>query len=210
MAVKRIAQIICLMLLALTAEACGGTPTPTSDGVADLLTESHQVQCRHPGEADKEVPVGQHEPVSTGDEINTDENGLGILTFADFLRVEVFRKTGLQVKAAPDPDAPPIVKLYLALGTTLQELQKRAGERVIVTTETEWATIKSVSTKYLISVDEDEVTSVFVYEGEAEVEAQQQIVTVRAGQATLVEPRQAPRPPMDAEMGAVGEWGTPS
>jgi len=206
MSVKRIVQGICLVQLALAAGACGGTPTPTSGGAADLLTERHQVQCRHPGEVDKEVPVGQHEPVGTGDEINTDENGLGILTFSDFLRVEVFRQTGLQVKAAPDPDAPPIVKLYLALGTTLQELQQRAGERVTVTTETDWATIKSVSTKYLVSVDEDEVTSVFVYEGEAEVEAQQQTVTVRAGQATLVEPRQAPRAPMDAEMGAVDDW----
>jgi hypothetical protein len=144
--------------------------------------------------------------VGTGDQINTDQTGLGILTFADFLRVEVFRQTELQVKAAPDPNAPPIVKLYLALGTTFQELQKRAGERVVVTTETGWATITSVSTKYLISVDEYGVTSVVVYEGEAEVKAQLRTVTVKSGQATFVEPQQVPRPPMDAEMGAVDDW----
>jgi hypothetical protein len=154
----------------------------------------------------REVSVGQHEPVATGDQINTDQTGLGILTFADFLRVEVFRGTGLQVKAAPDPDAPPIVKLYLALGTTLQELQKRAGERVEVSTETDWATITSVATTYLISVDKDGVTSVVVYEGEAKVEAQQRTVTVRPGQATFVEPRKVPRSPSDVEMGVVDDW----
>ena len=182
------------------------TPTPTPVRAADLSAEKTKVQYRHPGEAVEEVDVGDHEPVGTGDEINTDENGLGILTFADFLRVEIFRETGLQVKAAPDPDAPPIVKLYLALGTTLQKLQKRAGERVVVTTETEWATITSVATTYLVSVDEDGVTSVFVYEGEARVEAQQRTVTLQPGQATFVKPREAPQPPTDAEMAAVDDW----
>jgi hypothetical protein len=231
MTVRRIVgQVICLMLLALTVGACWrtptpaptetptpvtntptptvvtATPTPTSDRAADLSTERSVVQCRHPGKTGKEVSVGQHEPVGTGDEINTDQTGLGILTFADFLRVEVFRETGLQVKAAPDPDAPPIVKLYLALGTTLQELQKRAEEQVVVTTETDWATIESVATTYLISVDEDGVTSVVVYEGEAKVEAQQQTVILRPGKATYVKPREAPRPPVDAEMEAVYDW----
>jgi hypothetical protein len=205
MTAKRIA-IICLVLLSLAAAVYIVTLPRKPGPAADLLAEHHQVQCRHLGEADKEVPVGQHELVGTGDEINTDDNGLGILTFADFLRVEVFRRSELQVKAAPDPDAPPIVKLHIALGTTVQELQKRAGERVTVTTETEWATIKSISTKYLVSVDEAEITLVFVYEGEAEVEAQQQTVTVRSGQATLVEPQKAPWAPMDVEMGAVDDW----
>ena len=137
MAVKRMVQAICLVLLALAAVACRGKPT------TELSADRAKVECRHLGEAAQEVSVGQHEPVVTGDEINTDDKGLGILTFADFLRVEVFRQTGLQVKAAPDPDAPPIVKLYLALGTTLQELQERAGERVVVTTETDWRPSKA-------------------------------------------------------------------
>ena len=201
---KRIA-IICLVLLALAAVYVVTQP-PKPEGAADLLAERYLMQCRHPGEVAKEVPVSQHEPVDTGDEINTNQTGLGILTFADFLRVEVFRKTELQVRAAPDPNAPLIVKLYLALGTTLQELQERAGEHVVVITETDWATITSVSTKYLVSVDEDGVTSVVVYEGKAEVKAQQQTVTVKAGQATFVEPRKAPRSPIDAEMGAMDDW----
>ncbi len=182
------------------------TPTPIPDRTADLLAERYLVQCRHPDDPIKEVPVTQHEPVGTGDEINTDENGLGILTFSDFLRVEIFVETRLQVKAAPDPNASPLVKFYLALGTTIQELQKRAGERVVVVTETEWATITSVSTEYLISVDEDGVTSVVVYKGEAQVEAQQRTVTLQPGEATYVKPREAPRPPSDVEMSAVDDW----
>ncbi len=201
---KRIA-IICLVLLALAAVYVVTRP-PKPEGAADLLAERYLVQCRHPGEAAKEVPVSQHEPADTGDEINTNQTGLGILTFADFLRVEIIRSTGLQVKAAPDPNAPAIVKLYLALGTTIQELQERAGERVEVTTETDWATIRAIATAYLVSVDEDEVTWVVVSDGEAEVEAQEQTVVVRAGQATWVEPRKAPRPAISVEMGAVDDW----
>jgi formylglycine-generating enzyme required for sulfatase activity len=198
--VKRIARIICLILLALAVGTCRGKPA------ADLMAERDGVQCRHSGEAIKVVPVGEHESVATGDEINTDQTGRGVLTFADFLRVEIFRDTGLHVEAAPDPDAPPIVKLYLALGTTLQKLEGRAGERVEVTTETEWATIRSVTTKYLVSVDEEKVTSVIVYEGEAEVEAQEQTVTVSPGKATFVEPGNAPQPPTDADMGGAEDW----
>ena len=201
---KRIA-IICLVLLALAAVYVVTRP-PKPVRAADLLAERSQVQCRHPGEMAKEVPVSQHESVGTGDKINTDQTGLGILTFADFLRVEVFRQTGLQVKAAPDPNAPLIVKLYLALGTTLQQLKKRAGQRVDVTTDTDWATIRAVSTTYLISVDDDEVTWVVVSDGEAEVEAQGQTVIVRAGQATWVEPGQPPHSPIDVDSGAVEKW----
>ncbi len=253
---KRIA-IICLVLLALTVEGCGrtptptstptststptltptftptpatgtptpatdtptptaamdtptptpatGTPTPTPSRAADLWAESHLVQCRHPGQAAKEVPVRETEPVGTGDEINTDQTGRGILTFPDFLRVEVFRQTGLQVKAAPDPDAPLIVKLYLAFGTTLQKLQEQA-EQVVVVTETDWATITSVSTEYLISVDEEGVTSVVAFKGEVRVEAQQRAVTLQKGQGTYVRPQEAPRPPSDVEMSAVDDW----
>ncbi len=251
---KRIAQVICLVLLALTVGGCRRTPTPISTltptptptptpmpatdtptpavetptstpvvntptstpvtdtptptpvRAADLSAEKTKVQCRHPGEAVEEVDVGDHEPVGTGDEINTDRTGRGILTFSNFLRVEIFRQTGLQVKAAPDPDAPLLVKLYLALGTTMQKLQEQAGKRVVVITETDWATITSVATTYLVSVDEDGVTSVFVYEGEARVEAQQRTVTLQPGQATFVKPREAPQPPTDAEVAAVDDW----
>ena len=248
MAAKRMAQVICLVLLALTVGSCRRTPTPTPTPTdtpipttgtptpavdtptptptvvtptptpivdtptptpvraVDLWAERYLVQCRHPGEAEKEVPLDQHEPVDTDDEINTDETGKGILTFPDFLRVEIFCQTGLQVKAVPDPDAPLIVKLYLALGTTLQKLQEQAGKQVVVITETDWATITSVSTEYLISVDEDKGTSVVVYEGKAEVRAQQRTVTLQAGQATYVEPGEAPRLPNDVDMAVVDDW----
>jgi len=246
MTAKRIAQVIFLVLLALTVGSCRRTPTPTPTETptpatgtptptvvtltptptvvtptptpivdtptptpvraVDLWAERYLVQCRHPDEAEKEVPLNQHEPVGTDDEINTDETGKGILTFPDFLRVEIFCQTGLQVKAAPDPDAPLIVKLYLALGTTLQKLQEQAGKRVVVITETDWATITSVSTEYLISVDAEKGATVVVYEGKAEVTAQQRAVTLQAGQATYVEPGEAPRLPNDVDMAAVDDW----
>jgi hypothetical protein len=206
MNVKWVVRVILLVLLASNVAACRCTGPSAPGAATDLSAERTRVQCRHPGQAIEDVAVGDHEPVATGDQINTDQNGLGILTFADFLRVEVFRKTGLQVKAAPDPNAPPIVKLYLALGATRQELQKRAGERVDVTTDTDWATIRAVATTYLISVEDDRVTWVVLFDGEAEVEAQAQMVVVRAGQATWVEPGQPPHTPIAVDLRAVEEW----
>jgi hypothetical protein len=206
MNVKWVVRVILLVLVASNVAACRCSAPPAPGAAADLSTERTLVQCRHPGQAVEDVAVGDHEPVATGDQINTDHTGLGILTFADFLRVEVFRKTGLQVKAAPDPNAPPIVKLYLALGTTRQELQKRAGERVDVTTDTDWATIRAVATTYLISVEDDRVTWVVLFDGEAEVAAQGQTVVVRAGQATWVEPGQPPHTPIDVDPRAIEEW----
>jgi len=206
MNVKWAVRIILLVLLASTVAACRCVATPAPGAAASLSAERTRVQCRHPGEAGEDVPVGDSEPVTTGDQINTDQTGLGILTFADFLRVEIFRQTELQVKAAPDPNAPPIVKLYLALGTTLQQLQRRAEQRVDVTTETDWATIRAVATEYLVSVDDGEITWVVVFDGQIEVGAQGQTVVVRAGQATWVEPGRPPRAPIDVDPRAVEEW----
>ncbi|MFQ5812687.1 MAG: ABC transporter substrate-binding protein [Anaerolineae bacterium] len=207
MAVKRIAQVICLVSLALAAVACTTTtPTPTPVPVAKLLSESSKIQLRHPDEDVKEVTVGQQESVRPGDEINTGDEGSGILAFADFLKVEVLRKTGLQVKAAPDPDAPYTVKLHLASGTTLQELQRQVGQQVDVTIETDSAMIRAMSKACLVSVDDDKVTWVVVFYGKAEVEAQEQTVVVRTGQATWVEPDKPPRPPVAVDLWAIEDW----
>jgi hypothetical protein len=192
MVVKRIAQIICLASLALAVVACGAIyrviPTPTPGYVARL------------------VPDGQDELLRVGDKIYIGDKGPGILNFADFLRVEAFSKTRLQVKELPDPDGPRTVKLHLDSGTTFQELQGQVDRQVTVITETDWATIRAAATVYMVSVDDNEVTWVVVFYGEVEVEAQERTVVVRTGQATIVEPGKAPRPPIDAEMGAVDDW----
>jgi hypothetical protein len=152
------------------------------------------------------VDVGQQEPVGTGDEINIDAKGLGILTIADSLRVEILPSTILQVKAVPEPDAPPTMKLYLDSGTTLQELQRQADQPVEVTTETKWATIRAAPKACLVSVDDDEVTWVIALYGRAEVEAQGQTVVVRTGQATWVAHQQPPNTPITVDLWAVEEW----
>jgi len=202
---KRFVRLILLVLLLsnMAACCCWG---PTAGAAANLSAERTKVEFRHPGEAVKEVRVGQLESVNTGDQINTDSSGVGILKFSVFLRVKVFRDTGLQVRAAPDANASPIVKLYLALGTTHQELQSQANQVVDVTTETDWATIRATATAYLVSVDDDRVTWVAVFDGKVEVAAQGQTVIVRAGQAVWVEPGQPPRSPVDVDIGEVEKW----
>ncbi|MBC8492168.1 MAG: hypothetical protein H8D43_00170, partial [Chloroflexi bacterium] len=102
MTVKRIVQIISLVSLALAAVACSAIysviPTPT------------------PGHLFRLVPDGQDEPLGIGDEINTGDTGLAILTFADFLKVEAFSKTRLQVKELTDHDGTRTVKFHLDSG----------------------------------------------------------------------------------------------
>jgi hypothetical protein len=202
---KRVVRFILLVLLLSNMAACRCGAPPVG-AAADLSAERTKVEFRHPGEAVKEVRVGQLESVGTGDQINTDSSGVGILKFSAFLRVKIFRETGLRVKAAPDSNASPIVKLYLALGTTHQELQSQANQVVDVTTETDWATIRATATAYLVSVDNDEVTWVVALDGEVEMGAQGQTVIVRAGQAAWVEPGQPPRSPVEVDLDEIQGW----
>ena len=68
MTVKRIAQVICLVSLALSVVACRGAPTPVPGLATDLSADRAKVECRHPGEAVEEVDVGDHEPAASGSE----------------------------------------------------------------------------------------------------------------------------------------------
>ncbi|MBC8248221.1 MAG: hypothetical protein H8E90_00960, partial [Anaerolineales bacterium] len=206
MAVKRIAQIICLASVALAVGACNGTPTPTLGRAAEILAEGPEVEFHPLGGAAKVLPIGQPEAVRAGDEIKTGDKGLGILTVADSLKVEVLRGTGLKVRAVPDPNVPPTMKLHLDSGTTFQELQRQVDQQVDVTTETKWATIRAVPKACLISVDDDEITWVVVFCGEAEVKAQGETVVVQSGQATWVQPHQPPVTPVPVDLCAIEEW----
>ena len=192
MTVKRMVHIICLVSLALAAVACSTVyrviPTPTPGHVARL------------------VPEGQDKLLRVGDEINIGDKGPGSLNFADFLRVEAFSKTRLKVQELTDHDGTRTVKFHLDSGTTLQELQRQVDKQVDVIIETDSATIRAVSTAYLVSVDDDGVTWVVVFYGEAEVTAQEQPMVVRTGQATWVEPNKPPRPPIAVDLWAVEEW----
>ena len=192
MAVKRIVQVICLVSLALAAVACSAIyrviPTPT------------------PGHVARSVPDGQDEPLRVGKEIIIGDKGPGILNFADFLRVEAFSKTRLLVQELPDPDGPRTVKFHLYSGTALQELQSQVDKQVDVIIETDWATIRAAPKECLVSVDDNGVTWVVVFRGEAEVEAQGKTVPLRTGQATWVEPDQPPHPQVAVDLWAVEEW----
>lgn len=192
MSVKRIVRIICLVSLALAAVACNAiyrvVPTPTPGHVARL------------------VPDGQDEPLRVGKAIIIGDKGPGILNFADLLRVEAFSKTRLLVQELPDPDGPRTVKFHLYSGTALQELQSQVDKQVGVIIETDWATIRTAPKECLVSVDDNGVTWVVVFRGEAEVEAQGKTVPLRTGQATWVEPDQPPHPQVVVDLWAVEEW----
>ncbi len=207
MAVKRMVQVICLVLLAFVAVACStATPTPTPDLGAKLLVERSQVQLQKPDELIVATLVDQHMSVDAGNEITTGDNGLGILTVADSLRVEILPSTMLQVKAVPEPDAPSTVKLHLVSGAVLQQLQRQVGQQLDVTIETDWATIRAESRPCQVYVEDNGVTRVVVLGGGAEVEAQDKKVVLRSGQATLVKPYQPPNAPDTAASWPIEDW----
>ena len=136
-----VAALVVILVIALTTS--WATVSRIMDSRDEATAYRSQVWIWKAKEKEpEELWIGKHVPLGVGYRMTVDDKGLGILTFADFLRVEVFRQTGLQVRAAPDPDAPPLVKLYLIL-TSLSELQQRASQRVKVeyVNDTDWVTI---------------------------------------------------------------------
>ncbi len=214
MSVKRLVQVICLVSLALAAVACSDIPrvvyrvipTPMPDLVARLRVERSQVQLQKTDEPIVAMLVDQHKPVDAGDEITTGDNGLAILTVSDSLRVEILPSTILQVKAVPDPDAPPTVKLHLLSGAALQQLQRQVGQQLDVIIKTDSATIHVESRPCQVYVEDNGVTRVVVLYGGAKVEAQDKKVVLRSGQATSVKPYEPPSAPDTAGLWPIEDW----
>jgi hypothetical protein len=224
MSVKRVVQVICLVYLVLVVVACNGTPTPTPvtdtptptpvtdtptptpSPVVRLSSERGQVRLERPEKPIEMMRLGHPVSVRTGDEITTDDNGLGVLTVVDSLRVEILPSTILQVKAVPEPDAPSIVKLHLLSGAALQQLQRQGGQQLDVTIETDSATIHVESRPCQIYVEDNGVTRVVVLYGGAKVEAQDKKVVLRSGQATSVKPYETPSAPDTAALWPIEDW----
>jgi hypothetical protein len=190
-----------ILLFGLTA--CAVQPSS-----ARLAAKRERVKVRRQTEVSHtEMAVPSQKVVNTGDEIKLEEQGWAELRFPDALRIdlELLGGTKLRVDYLPPPNQDPVARLFLASGTTWQDLQGEVARRV-VQTETPSAVVIAQGTEYLVSVDDSQTTWVVGFEGHVAVEGQNQQVVVAVGQATWVRPGQPPQPPVPVDLGAVGRW----
>lgn len=214
---ERLARIALLFVLVSIAAGCdtSATPVPTSSQptaspLDASLTAKEIIVKRIRGEnlveeLEKDGQVG----IQVNDQIKVEENGRGLLRFQDSLLVEIFHGTELQLSEARlEPAEFIFVRLQQLLGSTRAELNKEADARIRL--ETEYAVIESVDaldtdTEFVVC-HAPAVTCMVTLAGAVEVEAQGQVVTVEAGEATYIFPGQPPGPAICADVDQVEQW----
>ncbi|MBC8450292.1 MAG: FecR domain-containing protein, partial [Chloroflexi bacterium] len=192
-----------LMLLVLTLIACPGgggmvTPTPTSG--ASLASVRADVLLRE-GATGTLVPAGDTRSLAVGQAIDVDENGRARLRFLNYLIVEVFRDTDLQLESMAAPDAPPAYKFKLEAGTLYAEVDPATE---VVSIESDLAVITALGTKFWVYVARGKITWVVCKEGKIQITARGRTVTVAADQQSWVRPGQPPHDPVEAFRDEVG------
>lgn len=187
------------------------TPLPPR-GAVHLYTHSDEVKYQSAGGAERVLPKPQPTAIARNDAIHVNGSGKAHLRFADYLVVDIFRDTDLQINGLSAPDAPPAYRLRLEGGTTFNTLnvQEEAGRRVQpeFRIDTKWAIIRDVATSFFTHYDPvRELTWVVVKHGDVEVEAAGITVEVSTGEQVWVEPGSAPIQPRPACRALVGDDG---
>jgi formylglycine-generating enzyme required for sulfatase activity len=208
---QRLGLGLSLILLGLGCGLAGPTtepapsPGPGLPNPANLVALETMVN-RLRGSALFEVQKDTSADIEVDDRVTVDERGRGLLRFQDQLQVELFRNTELQLAEARfEPGQSIFVRLKQTFGHSRTELNQAVGARV--TLETDYATIRALDdqTEFLVCHGQA-LTCMMTLQGETEVEAQGQVVTVPAGQATYIFPGQPPQPPIQGDPGEVSQW----
>jgi len=215
---KRAEMIILILVivgLACFSSSCSSpdpvTPLPPR-GAVHLYTHNDEVKFRVAGGTEQVLPRPQPTAMALNDAIHVDGSGKAHLRFADYLVVDIFRDTDLQINGLSAPDAPPAYRLRLEGGSTFNTInvQEEAHRRVqpSVEFETDWAVIRTVGTAFFTHFDTlQESTWVIVKHGDVEVEAEGVTVEVSTGEQTWVESGSAPIQPLPACRELVGDDG---
>lgn len=189
--------------VSLTACAQSTSSQPTPDAV--LQSEVTDVFYLPGGSAQTPVPQGTQQNAQEGDGVNVSTLGRALLSFRDYLQVEIYRDSTLMIEGQVDPNAPAVAQLRLQNGTTFNTAspQALAGRRVQV--DTAYATIVAVGTEFLVNYDaQTQLTWVVVKSGAVEVTANQVTVRVVPHWQTWVLPNSSPEPIVPATRLAVG------
>lgn len=170
------------------------------------LTAIKTVVKRLRGIDQKTFEPSEEDFIYVDDKILVGEQGRALLKFQDNLLVELLRDTELELSEVRlSPSGSVFLRLKQTLGTTLTELTSRAEARVTV--DTEYATIRALTgdTKLLVC-HAKALTCTVALEGRAEVEAQNEVVTINAGEASYVFPGEPPSLPIRANMEELRRW----
>ena len=191
-----------LLTLVLIGIGCGGTEKPE----AVLTTKQTTVERIRQGDSIR-VEEDKTVEIQVADQISVKEQGRALLRFRDRLEVEVFRGTETLVgEARLAPGANIFVKMRLMGGHTRTQLDSIADARI--TWETDYATIKALddNTQILLCHADEVLTCMVTVAGKAEVEAQGQVITVQAGEASFILPGEPPIGPICAYQEEVNRW----
>jgi len=202
--------LVLISALAAMISGCGpvavtGAP-PTASPVEARLSALAEVVQRLRDEESVAVPKDDSVDIQVDDQIAVQNEGRGLITFSDHLQVELLKGTEIQIHDARlEPDGSVFVTMQQAFGHSLTQVDQLAKARVEVSTD--YATIKALvgNTEFAIC-HAKELTCMTTLSGEAQVEAQGEVVTVRKGEATYIFPGKPPQPAICADLVAVQAW----
>jgi formylglycine-generating enzyme required for sulfatase activity len=181
------------------------TAQPTASPIGADLTALKMIVKRLRAGHVLELREGDSVDIQVDDQISVEEMGRGRLRFRDLV-VEVFRDTQIRLDDAKLQEGGFILVRFLqVLGHTRTELNERAN--TLVKIETDYATITAIDSGTEVLVCHGEaLTCMATLKGKAEVEAQGQVVTVRAGEATYVFPGEPPEEPTCVDPEEARRW----
>jgi hypothetical protein len=133
--------------------------------------------------------------VNTGDRVQTAQNSHAMVTFFDGSTLEIEPATTVQIEEAASVDGALAIRISQTIGRTWASVQKltRADSKFEVRTPTLTAAVRG--TAFITEVLADGTSTVRTTDGNVQVTAQGQTVTVSTGQTTTAAPNAPPAAP---------------
>ena len=194
------ALAICMLFIT----SCTVPAEPLDRG---MLTALQSAVDRLRNEKTYSLPKDESVDLLPNDEIAVDENGRALVTFQDDLAVELFRSTKVEITdVRQQPAGFPLIWMNQIGGHSDTELKGQAYKRFRLTTS--YATFRPTEpdSEFAVCHAEGVLTCMVTLKGAVEVEAQGQVVTALAGQASYILAGQPPTPPICADVNQVRNW----
>ena len=174
---------------------------------ADLTAVISSLRITRGNEPEIVIPENGTFELQVDDQIETDEQGLGVLTFPNLLEVELFRNAKIHiVEVFKDPTGTTVVRLKQLQGHSRFLLINGANVRLAL--ETEITIVESLEhgTEIILCHAPEKVTCIAVLNGGIKVTGQGTEEVVKGGEATYVRNGLPPIPAVCAPEGIFVTW----
>jgi len=177
------------------------------DAVLANVTGVVEVQAA-PDLAWQPVTTGGH--VEAGDRIRTGESSGVTLSFLDGSTTSLGSETEIAISelSSQRDGQRTMTVLYQRVGQTRNRVESKSAPGSRFQIETASAVTVAQGTEFTVDVGADDTTHVTVMEGMVTVTARQSTVVLSAGQATTVQPDQAPGPAVPVPTGTASAMAT--